>query len=228
MIYDEELNRIYMATGNGPFKPLLHRWGDTVFALNPDGTGKDGDPLDSYTPKDYSMLESRDLDLGSTAPAILPVPKNSVIKHLSVQSGKDGKLRLLNLDNLSGRGRLGGIGGEIGKVINVPQRGMILTAIAVWVDPADRNTWIFVANSEGTSGLRLTIDSQGIPALSPVWKNSFWNLSDYRKWRTLLGNEPSYTCPGSEDGQSTLGKQQDWRHPLGKSHCIKWSPLYNG
>jgi outer membrane protein assembly factor BamB len=172
VVYDEELDRVYVATGNGPFKPILHCWGDTVFALNPDGTGKNGDPLDSYTPRDYSMLELRDLDLGSTAPAILPVPRNSAIKHLAVQSGKDGKLRLLNLDNLSGGGRPGGIGGEIGKLLDIPQGGMMLTAIAVWVDPIERSTWIFVANSGGTSGLRLTIDSQGIPALSPVWKNS--------------------------------------------------------
>ncbi len=172
VVYDEELNRIYAATGNGPFKPIIHCWGDTVFALNPDGTGKNGDPLDSYTPKDYSMLELLDLDLGSTAPAILPVPQKSAIKHLAVQSGKDGKLRLLNLGNLSRGSRPGGVGGEIGRVLNVPQGGMVLTAIAVWVDPVGRSTWIFVANSEGTSGLRLTIDSQGIPSLSTVWKNS--------------------------------------------------------
>ncbi len=172
VVYDEELNRIYMVTGNGPFKPNLHCWGDTVFALHPDGTGKNGDPLDTFTPKNYSRLELLDLDLGSSAPAILPVPKNSAIKHLAVHAGKDRKLRLLNLDNLSGRGGPGGTGGEIGEVIHVPQGGMVLTAIAVWVDPADKSTWIFVANGEGTSGLRLTINSRGIPVLSPSWKNS--------------------------------------------------------
>jgi len=79
---------------------------------------------------------------------------------------------LLNLDNLSGKGGPGGVGGEIGEVIDVPQGGMVLTAIAVWVNPADKSTWAFVANGEGTSGLRLTMNSQGAPVLSLIWKNS--------------------------------------------------------
>jgi hypothetical protein len=74
VVYDSDTDKIYMATGNGNFDPANHDWGDTVFALNPDGTGANGDPLDSYTPSNYQQLQNTDTDLGSTAPAILPAP----------------------------------------------------------------------------------------------------------------------------------------------------------
>ena len=172
VVYDSDTDKIYMATGNGNFDPANHDWGDSVFALNPDGTGASGNPLDSYTPTDYQQLQNTDTDLGSTAPAILPTPAHSAVQHLAVQSGKDGKLRLLNLDNLSGQGGPGHIGGEIGTVINVPQGGGVLTAPAVWVNPSDGSTWVFVANASGISGLRLAVNSSGVPSLQPVWQNS--------------------------------------------------------
>ena len=54
---------VYMATGNGPYDPSQHNWGDTVFSLNPDGTGLNGNPLDTYTPANYQSLDSTDADL---------------------------------------------------------------------------------------------------------------------------------------------------------------------
>ena len=63
----------------GSFSPAspasaVRNWGDSVLALNPDGTGANSQPLDSYTPTNYLDLFNGDLDLGSTAPALLPVP----------------------------------------------------------------------------------------------------------------------------------------------------------
>ncbi len=172
VVYDRELDKIYTVTGNGPFDPRAHNWGDTVLALNPDGTGKGGDPLDSYTPDDFRLLDWLDRDLGSTAPALLPVAEESVIKYLAVQGGKDRKLRLLNRENLSGRTGPGRTGGEIGNPIPVPQGGMILMAPAVWTNPADRNTFVFVANHQGLCALRLVLDKRKMPSLSVVWKDS--------------------------------------------------------
>jgi outer membrane protein assembly factor BamB len=172
VVYDANTDRIYMATGNGTYNPSQHDWGDTVFALHPDGTGLNGNPLDSYTPADYQQLDRTDADLGSTAPAILPVPANSAIKNLALQSGKDGKIRLLNLDNLSGQGGPGHTGGEVGTPIRVPQGGEVLTAPAVWVNPADGATWAFVANDGGFSGLKLSVDASGTPGLQVAWKGN--------------------------------------------------------
>jgi PQQ-like domain len=170
VIYNPDTNKIYMVTGNGTFLPASHYWGDTVFSLNADGTGSNGDPLDTYTPTDYQNLDTADLDLGSTAPAILPVPANSSVQHLAVQGGKDAKLRLINLDNMSGQGGIGHTGGEVGPIINVPQGGQVLTMPAVWVNPADSSTWVFVTNGSGISGLQLQVDSiTGAPSLTPRW-----------------------------------------------------------
>jgi outer membrane protein assembly factor BamB len=176
VVFDADTDRIYMATGNGTFDAASggFDWGDSVFALHPDGSGDGhGWPLDSYTPPDYQSLDDADLDLGSTAPAILPAPAGSTIAHLAVQGGKDGKLRLLDLDDLSGQGGPGHVGGAL-QVIEVPQGGEVLTAPAVWVNPADGATWVFVANGAGISGLKLGLDDGGAPRLqtaSPSWTN---------------------------------------------------------
>ena len=50
VVYASATNRIYFATGNGRYAPSGLAWGDTVLALDPDGTSSGGDPLDSYTP----------------------------------------------------------------------------------------------------------------------------------------------------------------------------------
>ena len=171
VVYDSNTNRIFMGTGNGTFDPVAFLWGDTVLALSPDGSGLNGKPLDSYTPTDYQLLQNADADLGSTAPAILPTPLNSAVRHLAVQGGKDGLLRLLNLDDLSGSDGPGHIGGEIHS-LNVPQGGEILTAPAVWVNPKDKSAWVFVANGNGISGMKLSVGKNGIPNLGLVWKKS--------------------------------------------------------
>ena len=74
VVYDAANNRIFFATGNGVFSPSAFDWGDTVLALNPDGASSAGSPLDTYTPANFQHLNDADLDLGSTAPAILERP----------------------------------------------------------------------------------------------------------------------------------------------------------
>jgi hypothetical protein len=168
VVYDQVNDRIYMATGNGAFAPGLFRWGETVFALNPDGSGAvTGNPLDSYTPTNFQNLTDTDTDLGSTAPAILPAASGK-FPHLAVQGGKDAKLRLLNLDNLSGKNLVGQTGGELFSM-NVPMGGEILTQPAVWVNPVDSHTWVFVSNGAGIAGLELVVDGAGNPSLQGRW-----------------------------------------------------------
>ena len=180
VIYDAGTNRIFLSTGNafsntpGQFDGL-HNWSESVIALNPDGSGgagaNTGKPLDSYTPANHVSLDNADADIGSTAPAILPVPSSSAIQHLAVQGGKDGLLRLLNLQDLSGHGGPGNVSGEIGSIISLPQGGGLFSQPAVWVNPADGSTWIFIANGNGASGLRLNFDGGGNPFLSTQWQN---------------------------------------------------------
>lgn len=172
VIYDAATDRIYIATGNGDFDPTNNYWGDSLFALNPDGTGSGGKPLDSYTPADFQQLQNNDTDLGSTAPAVLP-STIAGYPHLAVQGGKDGELRLLNLDNLSGStpAAPGHTGGEL-QLVAVPQGGEVLPQPAVWVDSSG-TTWVFVAGLySGLSGLTLGANGMGTPTLTPQWQNS--------------------------------------------------------
>jgi outer membrane protein assembly factor BamB len=168
MVYDPSNDRIYMATGNGDFTPGQFRWGDSVFTLHPDGSGAgDGNPLDSYTPTNFQNLNVTDADLGSTAPALLPVA-NGKYPHLAVQGGKDAVLRLLNLDNLSGQGQAGKTGGEVFSM-SLPVGGEILTQPAVWVNPADGRVWVFVSNNSGLAGMEFVVDGAGNPSLQSRW-----------------------------------------------------------
>ncbi len=171
-VYVPGLDRVFVATGNGTYEPGSHHWGDSVLALGPEGTGARGDPLDSYTPADFERLDDRDLDLGSTAPALLPAPPGCSVRYLGLQSGKDRLVRLLNLADLSGRGGPGHTGGEIGPVLDLPQGGVVLTAPAVWVDPKDGATWAFIANANGISGLRLVLGEGGAPRLVVGWRQT--------------------------------------------------------
>ena len=176
VIYDSDVDKLFLATGNGDYDGNTggNDWGDSVFALHPDGTGTAGKPVDAYTPTEFQHLEDVDADLGSTAPAILPAPAGSTVAHLGLQSGKDAQLRLLNLDNLSnnplsaGGAGPGHLGGELQKIA-VPQGGQVLTTPAAWVDPVDGSTWAFVANGAGISGLQLTVDGAGNPSLVSRW-----------------------------------------------------------
>jgi len=170
VVFDPYHNHILMTTGNGTFQPSGFLWGDTVFSLNPDGSSSNGNPLDSYTPLNYQHLQDTDLDLGSTAPAILP-PASGKYPHLAVQGGKDGVLRLMDLDQLSGKSGVGHTGGEVFSIL-VPMGGSILTQPAVWVNPADTSTWVFVSDTNGLAAFQLTINLAGDPSLALKWVSS--------------------------------------------------------
>jgi hypothetical protein len=185
-VYDAGTDRVYVATGNGLFDPGndLHNgrdWGDSVLALHPDGTGSGGGlPLDSYTPATQASLLSGDADLGSTSPAILPAPAGSSVAHLGLQGGKDACLRLLDLDDLSGAGP-GHVGGELQALpladaadhcadgANVSN---FLTQPAVWRNPLDASTWVFIAHGAGIAAYRVVVADDGIPALSQQWSKA--------------------------------------------------------
>jgi outer membrane protein assembly factor BamB len=108
---------LLVATGNGPFDGRTN-WGDSVLKLTPNASRL----VASWTPRDQAGLEAGDVDLGSTAPALLG-------RGLAVQGGKDGKLRLLSLRRLGGR--LGRTGGEL-QTIAAPGQTDVFTTPAVW------------------------------------------------------------------------------------------------
>jgi len=180
VIYDAGTDRIFFGTGNSSRggNDLIGNWSESVLAIHPDGSGANGKPLDSFTPTNFGNLDNGDTDLGSAAPAILPVPANSNVQHLAVQGGKDAKLRLINLANLSSQPVTPGpghTGGEVQLPFAIPQGGGVFSQQAVWVNPSDGTTWVFIGTNGGVSGLRLNIDISGNPSLStssPSWTDT--------------------------------------------------------
>ena len=133
--------KLLVATGNGPYNGRTD-WGDSVLELSSDASRL----LQSWTPRNQASLNQSDLDVGSTAPALLG-------SGLAVQGGKDSKLRLLNLRRLNGTAHAGARrGGEL-QTLPTPGGVDLFTAPAVWHHGG--TSWVFVADGSGTEGLRL-------------------------------------------------------------------------
>jgi len=154
-VVDPANGELLVATGNAAYNGKT-MWGDSVLELSPDA----GKLLQAYTPKNAAYLEGTDLDLGSASPAILA-------KDLIVQTGKDGKLRLLRLDKLNGKTRSPAKiqGGEL-QILPGPRSHPILTAPAVW--RSGGRTWTFVGNYSATAGYLLLPGAK--PRLKRVWQ----------------------------------------------------------
>jgi hypothetical protein len=139
-VIDPATGAILVATGNAAFDGRT-AWGDSVLALAPGA----GSIAHSYTPSDQAQLNSSDLDLGSSAPAIV-----SSRDLIVVQGGKDGVLRLVAL----GLHGVGGLGGEL-QLLRTPGAAPLFTAIAV-ARPAAGPARIYVADGSGTAAYRIT------------------------------------------------------------------------
>jgi outer membrane protein assembly factor BamB len=170
-VYDAETDRIFVTTGNGSYDAHQggYDWGTSVVALRPDGTTDGGTPLDSYTPENFQELTDQDLDLSSTTIEFLPTTRKNWPR-LGVQSGKDGRLRLLDVSDLSRQGGPRHIGGEL-QILDLPQGQYVLTQPTAWVDGA-RRTWVFVANNHGTTAYQLGPNEDGDPQLVQRWTSS--------------------------------------------------------
>ena len=132
---DPSTGDLVVATGNATFDGRAN-WGDSVLVLSPDASQL----LRHYTPADFDRLNTSDLDLGSTSPALLP-------NGYAVQGGKDGILRLLQLHSLPGVNAK--TGGEV-QTLTTPNTNELFSEPAVW-----NGKWVFVADDAGIEALRL-------------------------------------------------------------------------
>jgi len=131
--------RLLVATGDGKWDGRRH-WGDSVLMLSPNAARL----LQNWTPSDQARLDSGDVDLGSTAPAL-------VSSGLAAQSGKDAKLRLLSLAHLNGTARPGRQGGELQ---TLALGDGLFSAPAVW--RSEGRTWLFTATGNSTRAWMLS------------------------------------------------------------------------
>ncbi|HUK12590.1 MAG TPA: hypothetical protein VLW17_04740 [Thermoanaerobaculaceae bacterium] len=90
---------IYFATGNGPFDLASGGAdaGDSVLRVVPNGAGFT--IADYFTPYDQDLLDSLDVDLGSGGVMLMP-DQPSAPTHLAVQCGKEGRIYVMDRDNL--------------------------------------------------------------------------------------------------------------------------------
>jgi hypothetical protein len=92
---------LYLETGNGTGIDVTGRdYSEAVLKLD----GGDGQTVDDYfIPFNYRALDQADRDLGSGAPMVLPDRAvNGLHAHLLVGAGKEGKIYLIDRDNMGG------------------------------------------------------------------------------------------------------------------------------
>jgi hypothetical protein len=148
-----------VTTGNGDWNGATN-WGDSVLELAPDATRL----LDYWTPTNQGAMKHFDVDLGSTAPALLREGGH----WFALQGGKDGNVRLLDVDDLNGRGRrCKCLGGELQTVLEPSHNIKIVSTPASWRHGG--HAWAFVTTYASTHAFRL---SGKPPRLHPVWRNS--------------------------------------------------------
>jgi PQQ-like domain len=160
-VVEPDTGRILVSTGNAPFNGSTD-WGDSVLELTADAKHL----LRNWTPTTEARLNSSDTDLGSTAPAVLPVYQG---RRLAVQGGKAGVLDLLDLDRLNGTtgGPSARLGGQIDEVQS-PGSDQVFTAPAGWAHRG--RILVYVADGSGTWAYVLT-GGRGHPRLRVAWRS---------------------------------------------------------
>ncbi|HJP78839.1 MAG TPA: PQQ-binding-like beta-propeller repeat protein [Pseudonocardiaceae bacterium] len=206
--YDPKLDRLFQmgGTNNGttwvPGQVYRQSW----VALAPDGStalrNGGGYPVDSYTPANWAASVKSDQDIGSGGLLILPTTLSKKYPNLGVNPGKDAKIRLLNLADLSGKGGPGNLGGEL-SLYSFPQMSEMRASGAVWTDPATGAVWVFVPGNNGLAGFQVVVDANGNPSLSLKW-------SMFNGWTTsvFVANGVLYAANGGGEHSSTLKVHQ--------------------
>jgi hypothetical protein len=87
---------VYVATGNGTFNAAARSYGDSVLKLQLRGGALT--VADVFTPSNEGLLNSRDLDLGSGGPILIPTAAGTLL----AIAGKQGPLHVVDSDKLSG------------------------------------------------------------------------------------------------------------------------------
>jgi hypothetical protein len=167
--------RILFATGNGTTPPdgpganPPQQLSESVVRL---GVASNGtlSAKDFFSPSNAATLDRNDTDLGSGGPAALPSPYfgTASVPNLMVQMGKDGRLFLLNRDNLGGKNQKAGGGDAVVQTLG-PYHG-------VWGHPAvygGEGGYIYVVQNQNTMlAFKYGVDGSGRPALSLAGNSS--------------------------------------------------------
>ncbi len=208
-VIDPVTGNVFVSTGNGTFDANNggHNYGDTVIELTPDLAKV----VDTYTPANFAALQANDQDLASAAPVMLPKQANSTTPYMFVQAGKDNNLRLINRQNMSGKGGPNNVGGEL-QAIGLPQGGDVDTHPVAWTD-ANNMTWVFVANFSGFSAFNVVTDANGHSSLQFVYQNNNVSSSPFIANGILYIQGPGIIRATDPTTGNTL-----WSSPIGGLH----------
>lgn len=166
---------LYASTGNGTFDtqldsngfPIHGNYGNSILKLAIDTTSTSSNQningwglkvVDYFTPNNEAQLSLSDLDLGSAGVLILPDSVGSAAHpHLLVTSGKEGKIYLLDRDNL---GKFNASADQALQIIPNGVNGLLGT-------PAFFNGSVYFVGSYGDHGKQFTV-SNGVMSATPV------------------------------------------------------------
>lgn len=151
---------IYLATGNGDWDGATN-FGDSIVKLGPPAGGT-FPVLDYFAPDNQATLEENDTDLGSGGAMILPDLSSGLHLHLLVQSGKDGRIFLVDRDSM---GKFNAGSNNVVQEIDNALPGGIWGSPTFW----NGNVYFGAANDNGSltsDPLRVfTFDSAQSPGL---------------------------------------------------------------
>jgi hypothetical protein len=163
--------RIFFSTGNsfhsltpppGPGHSPPGQLGESVVRLDIAGDGSLS-ARDFFAPANADTLDNNDTDLGSGGPLAMPAGFGTTAHpHLLVEVGKDGRVFLLDRDNLGGR-KQGPSGGDAVVGITGPFNGL-WGHLALY--GGEGGYVYFVGNNGPLRALKYGVDGSGNPVLS--------------------------------------------------------------
>lgn len=165
--------QIYAATGNSFLARELD-YSNAVLRLGRD-LSFSANARDFFTPSNWVELNNLDLDLGSSAPMLLPPQTGANTPNLIFVAGKGGIGHLINRDNLGGVARGDGVNRE--GVYSAKIYEYVTSTAAYYEDPRG-NPFIFVGGLErqadcgiesGVVALALHQDAQGAMSFTRAW-----------------------------------------------------------
>ena len=188
---------VFVVTGNGDFNaagPGGRDYGDSVLKLHLEKSGLA--VRDYFTPFNQKLLDSKDWDLGSQGPLLLPKQQGNHA-HLLVVAGKEGKLYVLDRDRL-GRYR-DASDSQIVQSIKLPAG---YGAVAYW------NGHIFYA------------DCCGFVTHDFVMKNGLLKAGPVTGRMSSLGGIPSVSADGAANGILWVVSTKEWNEFLNDKPAV--------
>jgi outer membrane protein assembly factor BamB len=162
---------LLFATGNGPWDGKT-AWGDALIMLDPTATKM----LGNWTTTNNEELNKKDLDVGSTSPVLLG-------DGYIAQGGKDGTIRLLNMNVI--KGTAPHQGGDL-QVVEVPGKTQLLSASAT--ANIGGTTYLFASTGRGgTTAWTFGADHQ----LKEAWKSKVGGNSPFYAGGLLYIYDPA-------------------------------------